>query len=167
MAATNRDLEIDVAAGRFREDLLFRLNVIEVRVPALSQRQEDILPLARRFLAFFARAVGRALPTFSADAERVLAAYDWPGNVRELRNAVERAVILWPSAIIEPQAFPEKIAGSKDRGPYVGGQFTLEELEAAHVGAILGQGMTQEDAARVLGIDSSTLWRKRKRSGGP
>ena len=122
VAATNRDLETDVAAGRFREDLLFRLNVIEVRVPTLSQRQEDILPLARRFLAFFARAVGRALPTFSADAERVLAAYDWPGNVRELRNAVERAVILWPSAIIEPQAFPEKIAGSKDRGPYVGGR---------------------------------------------
>jgi NtrC-family two-component system response regulator AlgB len=167
VAATNRDLETDVAAGRFREDLLFRLNVIEVRVPTLSQRQEDILPLARRFLAFFARAVGRALPSFSADAERVLAAYDWPGNVRELRNAVERAVILWPSPIIEPQAFPEKIAGSKDRGPSVGGRFTLEELEAAHVAAILGQGMTQEDAARVLGIDSSTLWRKRKRSGGP
>jgi len=165
VAATNRDLETDVAAGRFREDLLFRLNVIEVRVPSLSQRREDILPLAHRFLAFFARAVGRPLPTFSADAERVLAAYDWPGNVRELRNAVERAVILWPSPIVEPQAFPEKIAGSKERGPYVGGTFTLEELEAAHVAAILGQGMTQEDAARVLGIDSSTLWRKRKRSG--
>jgi len=165
VAATNRDLETDVAAGRFREDLLFRLNVIEVRVPSLSQRREDILPLAHRFLAFFARAVGRPLPTFSADAERVLAAYDWPGNVRELRNAVERAVILWPSPIVEPQAFPEKIAGSKERGPYVGGAFTLEDLEAAHVAAILGQGMTQEDAARVLGIDSSTLWRKRKRSG--
>ena len=165
VAATNRDLEVDVAAGRFREDLLFRLNVIEVRVPTLSQRPEDILPLARRFLAFFARAVGRPLPSFSADAERVLASYPWPGNVRELRNAVERAVILWPSPVIEPQAFPEKIAGSKDRGPYVGGPFTLEELEEAHISTILSQGKTQEEAARLLGIDSSTLWRKRKRSG--
>ena len=165
VAATNRDLEADVSAGRFREDLLFRLNVIEVRVPTLSERPDDILPLARRFLAFFARAVGRALPSFSADAERVLASYAWPGNVRELRNAVERAVILWPSPVIEPQAFPEKIAGSKDRGPYVGGPFTLEELEEAHISTILSQGKTQEEAARLLGIDSSTLWRKRKRSG--
>ena len=94
----------------------------------------------------------------------MLAAYAWPGNVRELRNAMERAVILWPSPVIEPQAFPEKIAGSKDRGPYVGGPFTLEELEEAHISTILSQGKTQEEAARVLGIDSSTLWRKRKRS---
>jgi NtrC-family two-component system response regulator AlgB len=165
VAATNRDLETDVRAGRFREDLLFRLNVVEVRVPALKERPEDILPLARRFLAFFARVVGRPVPAFSADAERVLAAYEWPGNVRELRNAVERAVILWPSPIIEPQAFPEKIAGSKERGPTIGGPFTLDEIEAAHISAILGQGGTQEDAARVLGIDSTTLWRKRKRSG--
>jgi NtrC-family two-component system response regulator AlgB len=164
VAATNRDLEADVKSGRFREDLLFRLNVVEVRVPPLANRREDILPLARRFLAFFARAVGRSPQELSPDAERVLAAYDWPGNVRELRNAVERAVILWPSVVVEPQAFPERISGGKDRGPYVGGDFTLEELENAHVSAVLGQGRPLEDAARVLGIDTTTLWRKRKRA---
>ncbi len=164
VAATNRDLEADVAAGGFREDLLFRLNVVEVRVPALADRREDILPLARRFVVFFARALGRPTPDLSADAERVLAAYDWPGNVRELRNAIERALILWPSTLIEPQAFPERIAGSKQPGPSVGGPFTLEQLESAHIAAVLGHGRPLEEAARVLGIDSSTLWRKRKRS---
>jgi NtrC-family two-component system response regulator AlgB len=96
VAATNRDLDTDVKSGRFRLDLLYRLNVIEVRVPALRERREDLLPLARRFLAFFARAIGRAVPELSPEAAHVLADYDWPGNVRELRNAIERAVILWP-----------------------------------------------------------------------
>jgi NtrC-family two-component system response regulator AlgB len=163
VAATNRDLEADVNSGRFREDLLFRLNVLEIRVPSLRERPEDILPLARRFLAFFARAVGRPLPAFSAAADKILSAYHWPGNVRELRNTIERAVILWPSAVIEPEAFPERITGSRDRGPAVGGRFTLDELERAHIAAIVAHASTMEEAARILGIDDSTLWRKRKR----
>jgi NtrC-family two-component system response regulator AlgB len=163
VAATNRDLEADVRSGRFREDLLFRLNVIEVRLPSLRERPEDIIVMARRFLAFFARAVGRAVPTLSPAAEKVLANYGWPGNVRELRNALERAVILWPSAVVEPQAFPERIVGRRERGPYVGGPFTLDEIERAHLTAIVGQSKTMEDAAAALGIDDSTLWRKRKR----
>jgi NtrC-family two-component system response regulator AlgB len=163
VAATNRDLEVDVRSGRFREDLLFRLNVIEVPVPALRERPEDILPLARRFLAFFARAVGRALPTLSPAAERVIRDYPWPGNVRELRNALERAVILWPSPLIEPQAFPERIAGAPAPGPFVGGPFTLDELERAHIGAVVARSNTMEEAAAALGIDDSTLWRKRRK----
>ena len=163
VAATNRDLEVDVKSGRFREDLLFRLNVLEVRVPSLREREDDILPLARRFLAFFARAVGRPLPTFSPAAEKVLAGYAWPGNVRELRNTIERAVILWPSVLIEPAAFPERISGSRDRGPTVGGPFTLDELERAHIQAIVARAATMDEAAAILGIDDSTLWRKRKR----
>jgi NtrC-family two-component system response regulator AlgB len=163
VAATNRDLEADVASGRFREDLFFRLNVVEVRVPALRERREDILPMARRFLAFFAKSLGRPVATLSPAAEKVLANYAWPGNVRELRNAIERAVILWPSPIVEPQAFPERIAGTRERGPYVGGRFTLDELERAHLSAIVAQSKTMEEAAAVLGIDDSTLWRKRKR----
>ncbi len=163
LAATNRDLEVDVKSGRFREDLLFRLNVLEIRVPSLRERQEDILPLARRFLAFFARAVGRPLPTFSPAADKMLSEYAWPGNVRELRNTVERALILWPSSIIEPEAFPERITGSRDRGPTIGGPFTLEELERAHIAAIVARAPTMEEAARTLGIDDSTLWRKRKK----
>jgi two-component system, NtrC family, response regulator AlgB len=163
VAATNRDLDADVKTGRFREDLLFRLNVLEVHVPSLRERREDIVPLARRFLMFFARAVGRPLPSLSTAAEKVLQEYAWPGNVRELRNAIERAVILWPSALIEPQAFPERITGARDRGPAVGGPFTLEDLERAHISAILARSATMEEAAHTLGIDDSTLWRKRKK----
>jgi NtrC-family two-component system response regulator AlgB len=163
VAATNRDLDADVITGRFREDLLFRLNVIEVRVPSLRERREDILPLARRFLAFFARAVARPVPELSPEAARLLTDYAWPGNVRELRNALERAVILWPSSLLEPRAFPDRIAGARLRGPTIGGRFTLDEVERAHISAIVGQAKTMEEAAQVLGIDDSTLWRKRKR----
>jgi NtrC-family two-component system response regulator AlgB len=163
VAATNRDLEVDVRSGHFREDLLFRLNVIEVRIPSLRERHEDIVPMAQRFLTFFARAVGRPVPTLSPAAEKVLAGYAWPGNVRELRNAIERAVILWPSSVIEPQALPERIAGTRERGPYVGGPFTLDEIERAHLTAVVAQSKTMDEAAAALGIDDSTLWRKRKR----
>jgi NtrC-family two-component system response regulator AlgB len=163
VAATNKDLESDVRAGRFREDLLFRLNVVEVRVPSLRERPEDIATFARRFLAFFARAVGRPVPTLSPAAETVLRSYAWPGNVRELRNAMERALILWPSAVIEPAALPERIAGSRDRGPEVGGRFTLEEIERAHILSVIAGTRTMDEAAAVLGIDDSTLWRKRKK----
>jgi NtrC-family two-component system response regulator AlgB len=166
LAATNRNLEDDVKAGRFREDLLFRLNVIEVPVPALRERADDILMLARRFLAFFARAVGRPPPVLSPAAEKVLLNYDWPGNVRELRNAIERAVILWPSTVIEPEAFPERIAGARDRGPRLGGPFTLDEIERAHINAVVAHARTMDEAAAVLGIDDSTLWRKRKKFEG-
>lgn len=94
IAATNRDLETDVKIGRFREDLLYRLNVIEVTLPPLRERPEDILQLARWFLAFFARGARRLPPELSPAAEQTLLTYAWPGNVRELRNAIERAVIL-------------------------------------------------------------------------
>jgi two-component system, NtrC family, response regulator AlgB len=167
VAATNRDLEVDVKAGSFREDLLYRLNVIEVQVPALRERREDILPLAQRFLGFFARTVGRAIPELTPAAARVLQDYAWPGNVRELRNALERAVILWPSSRLEPQAFPERIAGAKGRGPQIGGDFTIDEIERAHIMTVLARARTMDDAASVLGIDSSTLWRKRKRYEEP
>src|SRR5262249_19282677 len=110
LAATNRNLEKDVKDGRFREDLLFRLNVVEIQVPALRERAEDIPLLARRFLAFFARAANQATPELSAAAETALVAYAWPGSVRELRNVMERAVILWPGRTIGPEALPERIA---------------------------------------------------------
>src|SRR3569623_1809365 len=163
VAATNRDLDADVPTGRFREDLLFRLNVIEIRVPSLRERREDILPMARRFLTFFARVVGRPVPELSPDAARVLVDYAWPGNVRELRNTIERAVILWPSPVLEPRAFPERLAGARGQAPTVGGHFTLDEIERAHIRASVGQSRAMEEAAAALGIDDSTLWRKRKR----
>ncbi len=163
IAATNRDLETDVKTGHFREDLLYRLNVIEVTLPPLRERPEDILRLARWFLAFFARSARRSLPEFSSTAEQTLLSYTWPGNVRELRNAIERAVILWPARLIEPAAFPERIAAHVVLGPYLGGDATLETIEREHVLRVLARTSSLEDAARILGIDASTLWRKRKK----
>jgi NtrC-family two-component system response regulator AlgB len=163
VAATNRNLEEDVKAGRFREDLFFRLNVIEMRVPALRERAEDIGRLARQFLAFFARAAGRKAMELSPEAEKALAGYTWPGNVRELRNAMERAVILWPAQVLTPEGLPERIAAQPKSLPRVGGRHTLEQLEREHILQVLKAAPTLEEAAEILGIDASTLWRKRKK----
>jgi NtrC-family two-component system response regulator AlgB len=163
LAATNRDLEADVKAGRFREDLWYRLNVITIRVPSLRERTEDIARLARGFLAFFSRASGRPLLEFSPAAEAALLAYPWPGNVRELRNAIERAVILWPAQIVEPQAFSDGIAARAPAGPQLGGDYSLEMIEREHILRVLARVPTLEEAARILNIDPSTLWRKRQK----
>jgi len=163
VAATNRDLRADVASGRFREDLYYRLAVVEVQVPALRERPEDVLRLARRFLTFFSRAAGRSEQVLSEAAEHALAAYAWPGNVRELRNAMERCAILWPAEIVEPQALPESIAAAEPLGPRLGGDVTLEALGREHIRRVRARASTLEEAARILGIDDSTLWRKRKR----
>lgn len=163
VAATNRDLEADVRAGKFREDLLYRLNVVEVWVPALRERQEDIERLAGRFLAFFAAAARRPGLELSPAAAEALRGYGWPGNVRELRNAIERATILWPARVIEPAAFPERIAAAAPAQPQLGGDFTLEAIEREHILRVIARTPTLDEAARVLGIDASTLWRRRKR----
>jgi NtrC-family two-component system response regulator AlgB len=163
IAATNRNLEEAVTAGRFREDLLYRLNVVEICLPPLRERPEDIVPLAQRFAAAFARANRRAVPVFSPAAQNALTSYPWPGNVRELRNAVERALILWPAQVIEPAAFPERIEHEVSKAPWVGGTFTLEAIEREHIARVLESVATLDEAARVLGIDASTLYRKRKR----
>ena len=163
VAATNRDLENDVKSGRFRQDLLYRLNVIELHIPPLRERPEDLLLLANRFLTFFARTAGRPTPELSAPAAAALQAYSWPGNIRELRNAIERAVILWPAQIIEPAALPDRIAAQATTTPRLGGDFSLESIEREHILLVIAHTPTLEDAARILGIDSSTLWRKRKR----
>jgi NtrC-family two-component system response regulator AlgB len=164
VAATNRDLEAEVKAGRFREDLLYRLNVVEVTVPPLRDRLEDVLPLARRFITFFARHAGQPPPELSPEAERVLVAYPWPGNVRELRNAIERALILTPGQVLGPESFPERIA-TQPTTPALGGAFTADEIEREHFLRVLAQAPTLDDAARILGVDVSTLWRKRKKWG--
>ena len=166
VAATNRDLEADVKrAGRFREDLLYRLNVVEVTVPPLRERPEDILPLARRFLAFFARAGRRAAAgALARRRRRLLLAYPWPGNVRELRNAMERAVDpLAGAACSSRRRFPSGSPAHGARRAALGGDFTLEEIEREHILRVLARAPTLEEAARILGIDASTLWRKRKK----
>src|SRR4029077_20193070 len=97
IAATNRDLEADVKSRRFREDLFYRLDVVEIRMPPLRERREDILPLARAFLQHFTRTTRPVPPELSPAAAQMLEQHDWPGNVRELRNAIERVAILWPT----------------------------------------------------------------------
>jgi NtrC-family two-component system response regulator AlgB len=165
VAATNRDLDVAVQQGRFREDLLYRLNVVEITVPPLRDRTEDILPMARAFVAFFARAAARPPPELSEATQRMLLAWRWPGNVRELRNAIERAVILSPGQVLEPESFPERMQGAAAEVPVLGGDFTVDEIEREHVLRVLARTPTQDEAARILGLDASTLWRKRKKYG--
>jgi NtrC-family two-component system response regulator AlgB len=165
IAATNRDLAEHVRKGLFREDLLYRLNVIDLRLPPLRERPEDILRLARRFLLFFAKSARRQPQELSAEAEDALRSYPWPGNIRELKNAIERAVILWPAQMIGPEAFPAHIsARPKPAGSaQIGADFSLEDVEREHITRVVARSATLEDAAAILGIDASTLWRKRKK----
>ena len=165
VAATNRDIDDQVRKGLFREDLLYRLNVIDLQLPPLRERPEDILRLARRFLPFFAKAARRRPQEFSQAAEHALIAYPWPGNIRELRNTIERAVILWPAQVIEPEAFPPHISAFvKTEPPQLGGNFSLEAIECEHIARVVARTATLDDAAAILGIDASTLWRKRKKN---
>jgi two-component system, NtrC family, response regulator AlgB len=166
IAATNRDLEADVKSGRFREDLFYRLNVVEVRMPPLRERREDILPLARAFLSSFTRATRPMAPEISAAAAMALEQHDWPGNVRELRNTIERIAILWPTSVVEPEALPNRVPRAAHRRPTVGGDFSVEDVEREHIQSVLERVPKVEDAATLLGIDASTLWRKRKKYEG-
>ncbi len=148
---------------KFREDLLFRINVIEIPVPPLRERQKDIIPLAKRFLAFFARDAKRAVPELSGAVEQAMLSYNWPGNVRELRNAMERAVILCPSQVIGPEFLPERIRPGTGNSVRIGGHYSLEEVEKEHIISVMASSVNLDEAARILGVDASTLWRKRKR----
>jgi NtrC-family two-component system response regulator AlgB len=170
ITATNRSLEADVRAGRFREDLLFRLNVITLTVPPLRDRRDDIPPMARHYLSFFERQQGRQHLGFSPACEQAIAAHHWPGNLRELRNAVERAVILCPSSVIEAAdlglaSLAGRDGGANGSGVALGADVSLEDLEREHIARVVARASSFEAAARILGIDVTTLQRKRKRYG--
>jgi NtrC-family two-component system response regulator AlgB len=167
VAATNRDLEAEVRAGRFREDLFYRLNVIEVTLPPLRSRRRDLLPLARHLLGFFARQAGKVVTGLTPAAEEAIAAYSWPGNVRELRNAVERGVILTRDQTVGTEHLPGQLMTAATARIEVGGPITLEALEAEHIRRVVANSPSLEEAAESLGIDPSTLYRKRKRIGQP
>jgi two-component system, NtrC family, response regulator AlgB len=163
IAASNRDLPAEVAAHHFREDLFYRLNVIALRVPALRERLEDILPLAERLLSAAAIRNHRAGLHFSPDVEAAIANYRWPGNVRELRNAVERATVLSDSDLIGPECLPDSLFQPLSCSPWGASSSNLEELEREQIMRVLAQSPTLQDAAETLGINVTTLWRKRKR----
>ena len=163
VCATHQDLERRVAAGLFREDLYYRLKVLVLRLPPLRERPEDVLPLARRFLA----EEKRPGPGFGPEAERLLLAYRWPGNVRELGNVVRHATALARGGQVEPEHLPDELRAPPARGgrPLAGAgdddARTLAEVERDHVLRVLERcGGSQSEAARVLGIGRNTLWRK-------
>ncbi|MGA2059516.1 MAG: sigma-54 dependent transcriptional regulator [Thermoguttaceae bacterium] len=165
IAATNHNLEAEITAGRFREDLFYRLNVIEVTLPPLRQRAADILPLAEHLLRFFARQNGKTVTGFTEAARKVIGNYPWPGNIRELRNAIERGVILATGPNVEPGDLPSQIGDGSHRTGQATETMTLEQIEADHIRRILESTGTIEEAAAKLGIDPSTLYRKRKKYG--
>lgn len=164
IAATNLDLDEAVKAKRFREDLFFRLNVFELHIPPLRERCEDIPLLAENMLRFFARNNHKAIERFSDSAMEILLQYNWPGNLRELRNAVERAVIIGNQPVLAPECLPQSICRSNFKPEYPA-NCTLEELEKQHIERMIRRCGSLQEAAEALGIDLSTLWRKRKQYG--
>ena len=162
IAATNVDLSEAVKAGRFREDLLYRINVIEINLPPLRERKEDIVSLARRMLAHFSQQ--RPITGFTEDAIAALKGYEWPGNVRELRNVIERAVILCHTERIGVEHVPSKFS-TVPAEPKVGDPVPFEQIEAIHIRRLIASSNSMANAARALGIDTATLWRKRKKFG--
>jgi NtrC-family two-component system response regulator AlgB len=163
IAATNRDLAKEVAAGRFREDLFYRLKVIAVEMPPLADRPGDLLTLAHNYLRFFAAAKGQPKLSFSREAIEAISTYPWPGNLRELRNVIERAVILASGDVIEPKDFPDEFRQQEETAFRPGYLVTLEQLEEEHIRRIVAKAESLERAAQILGIDTATLYRKRKR----
>jgi DNA-binding NtrC family response regulator len=170
VAATNRDLEARMREGQFREDLYYRLNVLQIALPPLRSRPEDILPLAEFFLARRASAAaGRRVPSFSQAAVKALVAYHWPGNVRELENVVERAVALCETESIGTDDLPAQVkerrssdflAGALARG------LTLADLEREYIERVLAaEGGNKTRAANRLGLDRKTLYRKLEEYG--
>jgi len=167
MATTSQDLESAVASGVFRQDLLYRLNVIELTLPPLRHRS-DLCVLADRFLADIARQTGNRFTGFTPEAREALAHHTWPGNLRELRNAIERAAILGTGPELRLGDLPEQIAQTlarPDQPIEVGRRVSLESLEDEHVRRVLASTSSLEEAAQILKINPSTLYRKRKRLG--
>jgi NtrC-family two-component system response regulator AlgB len=165
LAATNRELKAEVSGGRFREDLFYRLNVIEVTLPPLRRRPRDVRPMAEHLLRFFARQTGKPVKGFTEDALSNVQRYPWHGNVRELRNAVERGVILATGAEVGLGDLPAQLGGPPAHRVEVGGAVTLDDLEAEHIRRVLAGSPSLDEAAHTLGIDPSTLYRKRKKLG--
>ncbi len=174
IAASNRDIEEDVREGRFRQDLFYRLNAVTLHLPPLRDRREDIMPLAKHF-AKTVLAPGERPVSFSPEAVNLLERYDWPGNIRELENAVFRASAL-SDQVVRSEDLPERVrnfsrgrveTAGNDRsridGP-LGELVTLSQIEARHVACVLAHTRgNKQAAARILGIDRTTLKRMIKR----
>ena len=161
IAATNSELEAAVKEGRFREDLFYRLNGIQVELPPLGGRADDVQQLAGTMLKFFAAQNHKTLDGFADNAMLALRSYLWPGNIRELRNVIERAVILCKNGLVMEEHLPANIF-TKAQPIRLGDPLPLDVIEETHIRRILASAKSLHEAADLLGIDQATLWRKRK-----
>jgi len=163
VSATNADLHAEAAAGRFREDLRFRINTVEIRLPALRERREDIPALAAHFLRRHAQRYRRPVESLDPEALRVLLAHPWPGNVRELDHVLERAVLMAREHVLEAADLGLRAAA---HGPAVLEQMTLDEVERVLIQKALARhGGNVSDAAKTLGLSRSALYRRLERHG--
>ncbi len=165
IAATNRSLETLVKEGKFREDLFYRLNVIPITIPPLRERPDDIMPLARHFLADANRTFHKTITGFAPETERLMLTYPWPGNVRELRNLIERLVILGTTDVIEAAQLPSQFLGRTERAVPViersARPATLSAVEHSYIVSVLDQVKgNKSEAAKILGITRQTLRKK-------
>ena len=163
IAATNRDLEELIQDKAFRADLYYRLSVVELRVPALRHRREDFPVLLAHFPARATPRHGRKVTELEPEVEAAFENYAWPGNVRELAHVLEAAVLLCPGQTLRLDHLPPRFQAVEQSRPAE--VQTLAALEEDHLRRTLAQGLSQEETARHLGIDPSTLWRKRKKYG--
>jgi len=167
IAASNKDLREEIAAGRFREDLFYRLDVVQIAVPPLREHKEDVAVFARHFLKLFAAEMKKPVADFSQEALSLMMRYDWPGNVRELKNAVERAVIFGrPGEPIRTSHFPPQLrAEMGEPQPFAAQGFkSLQVLEFDYIKEVLDAcGGNKAKASAILGISPSTIWRKLQR----
>jgi transcriptional regulator with PAS, ATPase and Fis domain len=163
IAATNRDLAQEVAAGRFRDDLYYRLRVVELKIPPLRDRRQDILPIARRTLAQVSRRLGRPMQGFTPAAADQLLRYAWPGNVRELQNAIEHAIVLADGPRVDVLDLPEDVRLSVPRPSSAELTMPLAEVERRYILAVLeANDGNRTKTAQQLGIGEATLYRKLK-----
>ncbi len=161
IAATNRDLQKEIAAGRFREDLYYRLSVFAINLPPLRERRDDIPALAQNFIEAFAARHGVAAPETSAGYMDVLARHTWRGNIRELRNAVERSMIVGDGVRLSPEDLPLEIQNGRDETPGPHDGMELSSVERRHIARVLEHThWNKAEAARLLCIGLTTLYRK-------
>jgi DNA-binding NtrC family response regulator len=168
VAATNKDLEQETKAGRFREDLYWRLNVVQLVMPPLRDRRDDIIPLARHFLGLYGRELKKAVADFSPDVLDALAAYDWPGNVREVRNTVERAVIFVEAGgFVRLGHLPPHMRREASKSGIPAEKYRpLREVEISYIREVVEAcGGNRTRAAEILGLSPVTLWRRLGKEG--